>query len=127
MSIENYIERMAGEVVSLCDVDPDDISEFTFRLIEKTLTQVYEKGRKDLEDVMLESNQRAQNLLQELFRLKIKVLRAETGVGLMDAKKALIESREDLDVARWYLENVGLAIVQRPSFREQLDAKLGLL
>ena len=54
----------------------------------------------------------------------VPILRQRTGCGMMDAKKALKACKGNLELALWYLDNVGLAIVQVPSFEEKLEMKL---
>jgi len=47
----------------------------------------------------------------------VKLLRTETGAGMMDCKKALIESGGDINIAKKILQNKGIAIAQKKSSR----------
>lgn len=48
----------------------------------------------------------------------IKKLRDETGAGIMDVKKALIESNGDMDKAKAYLKKKGLERAEKKADRE---------
>lgn len=48
----------------------------------------------------------------------IKALREETGAGMMDCKKALEESQGDMDKAREWVKQRGLAKAEKKSDRE---------
>lgn len=58
------------------------------------------------------------------FIEQVKKLRMETGAGIMDCRKALEESRGDLEQARKILKQRGLAIAARKAGRE---AREGLI
>ena len=55
---------------------------------------------------------------------QIKELRAETGAGIMDCKRALEETKEDLDAALAILKQRGLAKAEKKAHRE---ARQGLV
>ena len=54
----------------------------------------------------------------------VKPLREKTGAGMMDCKKALVDSKGDLDLAVDFLRNSGIAKAEKKSSR---DAKAGLV
>ena len=54
----------------------------------------------------------------------VKELREKTGAGIMDCKKALMESGGDLDQAVKYLKEKGLADTKKRSGREAKDGKI---
>jgi elongation factor Ts len=54
----------------------------------------------------------------------VKELREKTGAGIMDCKKALMESGGDLDQAVKYLKKKGLADAKKRSGREAKDGKI---
>ena len=54
----------------------------------------------------------------------VKDLRERTGAGMMDCKKALIESKGDLDSAVEFLRKAGIAKAEKKSVR---DANEGLI
>jgi elongation factor Ts len=56
----------------------------------------------------------------------VKELREKTGAGIMDCKKALIESGGDLDQAVKYLKEKGLADSKKRSGREAKDGKIAV-
>ena len=55
---------------------------------------------------------------------QVKELRDKSGVGMMDCKKALVESNGDIDKAFDYLRKAGVAKAQK---KEGRDAKEGLI
>ena len=55
---------------------------------------------------------------------QVKELRDKSGVGMMDCKKALVESHGDIDKAFDYLRKAGVAKAQK---KEGRDAKEGLI
>ena len=60
----------------------------------------------------------------EITAGKVKELRERTGIGMMDCKKALLETKGDLDRAVDYLRTQGMAAVEKRSGR---DAREGLV
>ena len=54
----------------------------------------------------------------------VRELRERTGAGMMDCKKALLESNGDLDLAVEFLRKSGIAKAEKKSVR---DAKEGLI
>ena len=54
----------------------------------------------------------------------VKTLRERTGAGMMDCKKALVESKGDLDLAVDFLRKSGIAKAEKKSSR---DANEGLV
>ena len=54
----------------------------------------------------------------------VKDLRERTGAGMMDCKKALVESKGDLDSAVEFLRKAGIAKAEKKSVR---DANEGLI
>ena len=54
----------------------------------------------------------------------VKDLRERTGAGMMDCKKALVESKGDLDSAVDFLRKAGIAKAEKKSVR---DANEGLI
>jgi elongation factor Ts len=57
----------------------------------------------------------------------VKRLREKTGVGIMDCKKALIESEGDFDQAVKYLKEKGLADAGKRSGREAKDGRITIV
>lgn len=55
----------------------------------------------------------------------VKILRERTGAGMMDCKKALSESKGDLDKAVEILRQKGLATAQKKSGREASQGLIG--
>lgn len=55
----------------------------------------------------------------------VKKLREETGAGIMDAKKALEESKDDFDKAKVYLKEKGLATQKKKAGREASEGSIG--
>lgn len=55
----------------------------------------------------------------------VQALRHATGAGMMDAKKALTETGGDMDKAKDYLREKGLAAVAKRSEREQGEGAVG--
>ncbi len=55
----------------------------------------------------------------------IQALRHATGAGMMDAKRALTETDGDMDKAKDYLREKGLAAVAKRSEREQGEGAVG--
>ncbi|MGV3525265.1 MAG: translation elongation factor Ts [Candidatus Sericytochromatia bacterium] len=51
----------------------------------------------------------------------VKTLREKTGVGMMDCKKALVESNGDLDKAQEYLRKKGMADASKRSARSTTE------
>jgi elongation factor Ts len=56
----------------------------------------------------------------------VQALRKETGAGMMDAKKALTETGGDMDKAKDYLREKGLAAVAKRSDRDQGEGAVGV-
>ncbi len=56
----------------------------------------------------------------------VQALRKETGAGMMDAKKALTETGGDMDKAKDYLREKGLAKADKRSGREQGEGAVGV-
>ena len=56
----------------------------------------------------------------------VHALRKETGAGMMDAKKALTETGGDMDKAKDYLREKGLAAVAKRSDRDQGEGAVGV-
>ena len=54
----------------------------------------------------------------------VKTLRERTGAGMMDCKKALVDSKGDLDLAVDFLRKSGIAKAEKKSSR---DANEGLV
>ncbi len=54
-----------------------------------------------------------------------KALREATGAGMMDAKKALLETRNDFDKAVEYLRKKGLASADKKSGRLASEGAIG--
>ncbi|MDC1146138.1 elongation factor Ts, partial [Candidatus Marinimicrobia bacterium] len=54
----------------------------------------------------------------------VKTLREKTGAGMMDCKKALVDSKGDLDLAVDFLRKSGIAKAEKKSSR---DANEGLV
>eukprot|EP00249_Psilotum_nudum_P013443 c24336_g1_i2 orf=280-1194(+) len=55
----------------------------------------------------------------------VKQLRDETGSGMMDCKKALMETAGDLERAREYLRKKGLASAEKKSSRKATEGRIG--
>ena len=55
----------------------------------------------------------------------VKELREQTGVGLMDCKRALTEAQGSIDKARDILRQKGLAMAEKRSGREAADGLIG--
>ena len=56
----------------------------------------------------------------------IKVLRAKTGAGLMDCKKALVECKDDMEQAIIFLRKKGLADMAKRSDRETKEGRVSV-
>ncbi|MDJ0792172.1 MAG: translation elongation factor Ts [Acidimicrobiia bacterium] len=56
----------------------------------------------------------------------VQALRQETGAGMMDAKKALTETGGDMDKARDYLREQGIAAAAKRSDRSQAEGVVGV-
>ena len=56
----------------------------------------------------------------------IKVLRAKTGAGLMDCKKALLASNDDMEQAIVFLRKKGLADMAKRSDRETKEGRVSV-
>jgi elongation factor Ts len=56
----------------------------------------------------------------------VQNLRQETGVGMMDAKKALVETAGDFQAAKEYLREKGLADAKKRAGREANDGVIGV-
>lgn len=56
----------------------------------------------------------------------IKTLRAETGAGVMDAKRALEDSNGDMKLAKEWIMKKGLAQAEKKSDRETAQGALGV-
>ena len=61
----------------------------------------------------------------EVSAAAVKNLRAKTGAGMMDCKKALAESGGDLDKAVDYLRQKGLAAASKKASRTASDGAIG--
>jgi elongation factor Ts len=51
----------------------------------------------------------------------VKDLRERTGAGMMDCKKALVESKGDLDSAIEFLRKAGVTKAEKKSVRDAID------
>ncbi|MDH7478984.1 MAG: translation elongation factor Ts [Syntrophomonadaceae bacterium] len=60
----------------------------------------------------------------EISAAKVKELRERTGAGMMDCKKALVESKGDLDKAMEYLREKGLAAAAKKAGRVTAEGKV---
>ena len=56
----------------------------------------------------------------------IKVLREKTGAGLMDCKKALLETKNDMEQAIVFLRKKGLADMAKRSDRETKEGRVSV-
>lgn len=56
--------------------------------------------------------------------VKIKQLREETGAGVMDCKRALEDSKGDIDKAKEYLKKKGLEIAAKKATRTALEGRI---
>lgn len=56
----------------------------------------------------------------------VQKLRKETGVGMMDAKKALVEKSGDFEQAKEYLREKGLADAKKRAGREANEGVIGI-
>jgi elongation factor Ts len=61
----------------------------------------------------------------EISAQKVKELREKTGAGMMDCKKALVESDGDMEKAIVYLRKKGLATAQKKSARTAAEGMVG--
>ena len=59
--------------------------------------------------------------MTEISANKVKELREISGAGMMDCKKALLESKGDIQDAMDYLRKSGIAKAQKKSGREAKD------
>ena len=64
--------------------------------------------------------------MTEITAAQVKELRQETGVGMMDCKKALLETGGELDDAVDWLRKNGLAAAARKVGRVAADCLIGL-
>ena len=71
-----------------------------------------------------QKNQRKRRNNMSVDAKLVKDLRERTGAGMMDCKKALIESKGDLDSAVEFLRKAGIAKAEKKSVR---DANEGLI
>ncbi len=63
--------------------------------------------------------------MAEFTAQDVQALRHATGAGMMDAKRALTETGGDMDKAKDYLREKGLAAVAKRSEREQGEGAVG--
>jgi len=61
----------------------------------------------------------------EIRALSVKELREKTGAGIMDCKRALLESGGDLEKAVDYLRQKGLALAARKEGRVAAEGLVG--
>ncbi len=61
----------------------------------------------------------------EISAQQVKELREKTGAGMMDCKKALTESKGDMEQAIDYLRKKGLASAQKKSGRAAAEGMVG--
>ena len=59
--------------------------------------------------------------------LLVKELREKSGAGMMDAKKALLETDGDLEAAQDWLRTKGLLKAEKKSSRVAADGLVGVL
>ena len=71
-----------------------------------------------------QKNQRKRRNNMSVDAKLVKDLRERTGAGMMDCKKALVESKGDLDSAVEFLRKAGIAKAEKKSIR---DANEGLI
>ena len=71
-----------------------------------------------------QKNQRKRRTNMSVDAKLVKDLRERTGAGMMDCKKALVESKGDLDSAVDFLRKAGIAKAEKKSVR---DANEGLI
>ena len=71
-----------------------------------------------------QKNQRKRRTNMSVDAKLVKDLRERTGAGMMDCKKALVESKGDLDSAVEFLRKAGIAKAEKKSVR---DANEGLI
>ena len=64
--------------------------------------------------------------MAEFTAQDVQALRQATGAGMMDAKKALTETGGDMDKAKDYLREKGLAAAAKRADREQAEGAVGV-
>lgn len=58
---------------------------------------------------------------------QVKELRAATGAGMMDCKRALVEVGGDMEAARDFLRKKGISIARKKSSRETKEGGIGII
>src|SRR5688572_16236061 len=61
----------------------------------------------------------------EISAQQVKELREKTGAGMMDCKKALVESKGDMEEATVILRKKGVATAQKKSGRAAAEGMIG--